>query len=143
MSVLPEQRRERAPHARLAMPRPEEQAAPPPPATITAQPATINLVIYQGDDFYLDLTVTDAVGAAADLTGATASAQVRLTAGAIDPPAATFTATITTNVIHLHLPTTESTKLHSSAVWDCQIATPDITTLAAGTVTVTAQVTTP
>lgn len=118
---------------------PQQQATGP--TTITAGPQVVNLVLYQGDDFYLDLTVTDSLDQPVDLTDATATAQIRASAGAADPPEATFTATTETNVIRLHLPANESAKLHGSAVWDCQIATPDITTLVAGTVAVTQQVT--
>jgi hypothetical protein len=112
------------------------------PVTVSALPQVVNLILVQGDDFYLDLVVTNADGSAADLSTATASAQIRKSA--TDPTiAAAFTASITTNVVHLHLPHAASAPLSSSAVWDCQITTPDITTIAAGTVTVELEVTRP
>ena len=114
----------------------------PPPETITQLPAVVNLVIYQGDDFYLDLTVTDAGGGPADLTGFTATAQVRSTPGStVDPPMATFTCTIAGDVIHVHLPNSEAAKLNNPAAWDCQIEATDVITLVYGKVTVTLQVT--
>ena len=109
--------------------------------TVGALPLPVNLLLYEGDDFFLDLTVTDSLGAAVDMTGATPTAQIR---DVPDSPTllATFTCTTTTNVIHLHLPAAEAAKLSApAAVWDCQIATPNILTLVAGTVTVTPQVT--
>ncbi len=116
--------------------------AQPAPMTITQLPAEVDLAIYQGDDFYLDLTVTDAGGGAADLTGFTATAQVRSAPGAVDPPMCTFTATIAANIIHLHLPHTEAAKLNNPAAWDCQVEATDVITLVAGKVTVTLQITT-
>jgi hypothetical protein len=112
-----------------------------PPVLIVAQPAVVNLALYAGDDFYLDVTVTNPNGSAADLSSAVAQAQIR-TAPEDDPPIAVFAVTITANVIHLHLTHAASTGL-VSGVWDCQIATPDVTTLAAGTVIVTPEVTYP
>ena len=129
------------PRARLVAPGARD-TAPPAPATITQLPATVNLVIYQGDDFYLDLTVTDASGGAADLTGFTATAEVRSAPGATTgPPMSTFTCTIAANIIHLHLPASEAANLNNPASWDCQIEATDVITLVAGKVTVTLQVT--
>jgi hypothetical protein len=111
-------------------------------STVTALPTVVNLNLYAGDDFYLDLTVTNPDGSAADLSTAVATAQVRAHTSAPDPPLATFTATIAGNVIHLHLHSVDTATL-TAGVWDCQIATPDITTLVAGSVTVTGEVTRP
>src|SRR6059036_3254727 len=90
------------------------------PGPIVALPTVIDLELYAGDDFYLDLTVTNPDGTAADLTTAVASAQIRAAANAADPMA-TFAATITGNVIHLHLTAAAAASL-VSGVWDCQIA---------------------
>ena len=112
--------------------------------TVSGLPTPVNLALYQGDDFYMDLTVDNPDGTPADLTGAVASALIRSAPGAADPPMATITATVDValSVVHLHLPHTEAANLAAGgAAWDCQIATPDVTTLAAGRVTVTAQVT--
>jgi hypothetical protein len=111
-----------------------------PATTVTALPIEVDLVLYQGDDFYLDLIVSNPDGTDADLSTAIATAEIH-TNTATTTPLAVFNATIIGNVIHLHLPSGESTNLTAPGVWDCQIATPDITTLVAGRVTPTAEVT--
>ena len=114
---------------------------PAPPKTISALPTVVNLLLYAGDDFYLTLTVLLPDGNPADLTSAVAQAQIRPAPG--DPSISTFTAVVTGNVVTLHLPAIESAVLPTSAVWDCQITETNgtVTTLAAGNVTMTAQVT--
>lgn len=100
-------------------------------------PAPVNLTIYQGDDFFLNVTVTGA-----NLTPYTPKADICVTAGG--QVVASFTATIASpTVVALHLTSVESTKLTANAVWDVQItdAAGVVTTLAAGTVTVVKQVT--
>jgi hypothetical protein len=114
-----------------------------PPQTITALPAPVNLELYKGDDFYLDLIVTNPDGTDADLSTATPSAQIRTAANS---PAvlAAFDATVEGNIVHLHLPNAEAAKLTSArCAWDAQIDTGDITTLVAGMVTVSGEVTLP
>jgi hypothetical protein len=116
------------------------------PQTVSALPATVNLALYQGDDMYLDLTVTDPDGSAADLTGATPKAEIR-TAPSSDVVAAEFVITgVSANTIHLHLPHAASAALGAGEMaWDCQLtrSSGDITTLAAGRVSVTGEVTRP
>jgi hypothetical protein len=117
----------------------------PPPVLVSMLPVTVNLKLYQGDDFYLDLTVTNPDGTPADLTGYTAQAQIRTAVGAPDPPEASFTASVDTSasIIHLHLPHTEAEKLTAGVnYWDCQISSTEWFTLAAGKVTVTGEITT-
>jgi hypothetical protein len=111
-------------------------------STVTGLPAAVNLLVYQGDDLYLDLAVTSK-GAPADLTGFTAKSQIRST-----PPSTTVLAelltTISASTIHLHLVHTDAATLPvQPAVWDCQLtdASGNISTIAAGTVTVTAEIT--
>jgi hypothetical protein len=116
------------------------------PVNISGLPQTVNLALYEGDDFWLDLTVSDAAGGPADLTGMVAKSQIRKTASEVaDQLLATFDCVIAGNIVHLHLPSSAAAMLSQSGVWDCQIATtgapPLITTLAAGAVTVTPQVT--
>jgi len=108
--------------------------------TITALPLPVDLAVYQGDDIRFTLTVTDADGSATDLTGAVATSQIR-TSPADTDILATFDCTIAANVITLHLPSAQSTNLTANAVWDCQIATPEVLTLVAGKVTVALEVT--
>ena len=120
---------------------PQQQATGP--TTITAGPQVVNLVLYQGDDFYLDLTVTNPDTTPFDLTGYTPTSQIKDQVGG--SVLASFTCTIGGNIVHLHLPAVQSALLTSNGVWDCEItsATGLITTLVAGTVKVTADVTEP
>jgi hypothetical protein len=114
-----------------------------PVTSITALPISVNLSLYKGDDFTFTLTVTNADQSPADLTGVTAEAQIRTKADAPDPPLASFEATITGNVIALHLAGADSALLPSTSTWDCQITTVDghITTLAAGSIAMSGEVT--
>jgi len=113
----------------------------PPPVTVSAIPVTINLVLYQGDDFYMDLTVKNSDGSNADLTGQTAQAQIRSSPGATDITA-TFIATISSNIVHLHLAHAEAAKVVGQGAWDCQLVGVNTTTIAAGWVQGSAEVTT-
>lgn len=110
-------------------------------ATIGSLPAKQDLDLYQGDDFYLDVTVKNQDGTPADLSGAVSTAQVRTVPE--DPTIlASFVTSITTNVIHLHLLAADAAGLiPGPAFWDLQVAMPDITTLIAGKVTIHAEVT--
>jgi len=110
-------------------------------AVIDARPMTVDLNVYAGDDLKLHLEVTDDAGAPFDLTGYTAEAQIRASADA--PAALAFTATVLANAVDLVLPTAISTTMPIKAVWDVQVvsAAGAVTTLAAGKVTVTPEVT--
>jgi hypothetical protein len=116
--------------------------APGPPQNIDALPLTVNLALYAGDDFYLDLTVTNPDGSEADLEGMAARAQIRARAGNPDVMAA-FDAEIEGNVIRLHLTSTATQGLSGKGVWDCQLTDGTVATLAAGRVTFTAAVSLP
>lgn len=108
---------------------------------IESLPAKQDIALYQGDDFYLDITVKNQDGTPANIAAATPKAQIRTVPE--DPTIlASFVATITTNVIHLHLLAAASALLiPGPAYWDIQIAMPDVTTLMAGKVTIHAEVT--
>ncbi len=108
-------------------------------------PMQVDLILYRGDDFFLDIAVTDADGAPVDLTGYTATSQLRATADTVDPPMGSFTCTTSTNVVHLHLPAANAKGLAHTAVWDVQIADAGgvITTLAYGAATIQPDVTRP
>ena len=110
--------------------------------TISALPELIDLALYAGDDFRLDLAVADHYGQPVDLTGYTATATVRATRDAADT-LAEFTATIEGNVVHLHLAGADTATLTTPAVWDAQLAGDDVTTLATGRVATAAEVTRP
>lgn len=103
-------------------------------------PSVVNLVLYQGDDFFVRITVGSPVG---DLTGYTAKAEIRTTA-ASNTALATFDATIIDAfTVGLHLPANQSKLVTTAAVWDVQVTDPagQVTTLAYGTVAVTREVT--
>lgn len=105
-------------------------------------PTQVNLTIYQGDDFFLNVVVAMTSGVV-DLTGYTPKAEIRTNAGA-PTVLATFAAEIANaNTVSLHLDHAQSTLLNNNAVWDIQITDPTglVTTLACGTVTVMKQVT--
>lgn len=107
---------------------------------ITSLPATVNLNLYRGDDFVLALTVSDSEGEPVDLSGAVARAQIRPTADG--ELAGAFDAVIDGNVVELHLTSAISARLPLRAVWDCLIDESGfITTLAAGAITLVADVT--
>ena len=116
-----------------------------PPVNVVTVPLTVNLDVYQGDDFYLDLTVQDSLGNPIGLSGWTVQSTVRPAPGA--KVVATFTGTVDTvnnTVIHLHLPHVEAQNLQRKGVWDCQVVdlSGNVLTLVAGTVTASLEVTT-
>jgi hypothetical protein len=104
-----------------------------------------NLDIYQGDDYAADVTVLNADGSAADLTGYTAQSQIRAALSDASPTAtAQFAVAIAGNVITLMLSHDETKALTSASyVWDLQVIDSGgwITTLLAGAVKVTKEVT--
>lgn len=113
------------------------------PQTIGTLPPQVNLVLYQGDDFFLVVTVDNA-GSVIDLTSYTAQATIRLSTGATSVLAAFVCTVRDGTTLDLHLPSAESTKLDKACVWDLQIVDPAgiTTTLCSGTVSVSKQVTT-
>jgi hypothetical protein len=103
----------------------------------------INLTIYQGDDFWLDMLVTDQNNAAVDCSQSAPMSQIR---PAPDDPNIIANLDVevdatTHNLLHLHLLSSDSNQLPVLAAWDVQLSVPSITTLAYGTVTVVLQVT--
>jgi hypothetical protein len=114
------------------------------PVHISALPLEVDLALYKGDDFYLDLILTDPDGSDTDLSAATPSAQIRVAPN--DDLLAVFDTTVDGNTIHLHLPHDQSINLQpGQCAWDAQITTStDITTtLVAGAVSVAGEVTMP
>jgi hypothetical protein len=108
---------------------------------IVTLPLAVNLTIYQGDDFFLYLTVTDTLGNPINMDGWTAAAQIR--AAPTTQVIAAFTGSTTANQVALQLPHLEAMKLPRKAVWDCQVTdlAGVVTTLVAGKVTATPEVT--
>jgi hypothetical protein len=108
-------------------------------------PGLANLSIYQGDDYAALVTVAGTAGAAVDLTGYTAQAQIRL--GPADQNAVIVVEMITSvvppNSINLAIPHTITCLLSGCYVWDLQLKSPEgaISTVLAGKVVVTSEVT--
>lgn len=102
---------------------------------IDGRPAAVDLNIYAGDDLVLNIDVTDNAGAAFDLTGYTAKAEIRATA--TDPTAVAFTTGLTANTITLTLAAADSATAPAKGVWDVQVTSAGgaVTTLAGGRVT--------
>lgn len=119
---------------------PDVSRPTPPSSPVGGQPTHLDLQVYAGDDFPLALTVNDSGGGPPpDLSGAQVEAQIRDDAGTL---LGAFTVTeVAGNVIWLMLPGSVSATLPPTALWDCQMADPQVTTLVAGTITVTPQVT--
>jgi hypothetical protein len=114
----------------------------PVPIAVKARPDQVNLCLYAGDDFYLDLTVVNPDGTAPDLSGLVAMAEVRENTDAGEPVLATFTASIAANVVSLWMKGADTAVLPAAAVWDCQLTGTGTWTVAAGTVLTSSQVTT-
>jgi hypothetical protein len=109
-------------------------------------PEQIDLMMYQGDDFYMTVRVLDDAGGLAVLTGFTARSQIRSS-----PQSATVLATFATVIrspgyVDCHLPgAITATLTPGAAVWDFELTDPSgsgqVSTPCAGNVTVVAQVT--
>jgi len=113
-----------------------------PPQTITVLPQEIDLVIYEGDDFFMDMIVTDANSQPVDVTNAQPMSQIR------DAPDGNLLASLVitvdttqTNLMHIQLQAADSNGLPANCAWDIQLSSPTIVTLARGTVQVHPQVT--
>ena len=108
-------------------------------------PSKADLSIYQGDDYGAEVSVLNADGSAADLTGATAKAQIRVdTADKAPAVVAEMTASIAGSKVTLSLLKAETAKLtRPNYVWDLQLAMPSggVITVLNGRVTVTPEVT--
>lgn len=106
--------------------------------------ARIDLCIYAGDDVNVKINVNNPDGTPADLTGATAKAQIR--GRATDPaPIAQFLATVDpAGCVLIGLDAVTTAALPTLSVWDCQLAfaggSPTVT-LAHGGVRTLAEVT--
>lgn len=111
---------------------------------VGALPCRVDLLLYQGDDAYLDVVVTEPDGTASDLTGYTPAAQIRERPDSTDV-LATWLASIDGNIIRLHLTHDQAANLATAGCWDVQItdAAGAVTTLAYGQCHVTREVTRP
>lgn len=109
----------------------------PPSGPVDARPTDVDLHLYEGDDFFMDLVVTNSDGSPAPV--GTPLAQIRDSVNGV--VLATFQTTVEDNTIHLHLPGVVVTEA-LVGVWDCQVtdAQGHVATLVAGSVTTTAEV---
>jgi hypothetical protein len=106
----------------------------------------LQLTIYQGDDYTATVTVLNADGTPADLDGYTPTAQIRRNVADKDPiVVADVELTVTGNVIALALSRDVTETLSGRYVWDLQLTAADgtVTTIGAGGVQVTQEVTRP
>jgi hypothetical protein len=111
--------------------------------TVTRLPAPVNLQIYRGDDFGFMLLVTDEAGEPVELPGAGALAQVRATPDAA-AVLASFDAFVDGNGITLRLTGDMTAVLPRRCVWDVEVILDGwVTTLAAGSMSVTPDVSRP
>lgn len=102
---------------------------------ISIKPASVSLALYAGDDLGFTITVNNIDGSPADLTGATAIAQIKRTHSG--PVIAEFNCAVAGNVVTATMPNAESVVLQpTSYIWDCRLKLIDgtIKTVAAGTV---------
>lgn len=103
------------------------------------------LEIMQGDDYAAIVTVTDALGDPADLSGYGAQAQIRHYFADYDPAVAVeiAAAVVLPDEVHLGIPAAQTAALRSGYVWDLQLVSPSgvITTILHGPVRVRYEVT--
>ena len=104
-----------------------------------------DLVIYQGDDYVATVAIAEADGSPADLTGYTATAQIRRKPADAAPVTVEFLAAVQSPNVLLALTHDQTVALSGSYVWDLQLASAGgaITTVLAGKVKVTQEVTRP
>jgi len=120
-------------------------AAPPTtgPVHISALPLEVDLDLYAGDDFGLEVAVSNPDGSPMDVSSAAPMSMIRNTPA--DPTVlATLVVTVdpdVTGLLHLSIPSVYSTTLPPSCVYDMQLTIPTILTLIAGTITMHPQVT--
>ena len=107
--------------------------------------AQANLAIYEGDDYSALVTVLNADATMPDLTGYEAQAQIRLGAADFNPTVVVEIETAITppNQIALTIPNAITSQLSGRYQWDLQLTATDgtITTILAGLVTVTPEIT--
>jgi hypothetical protein len=109
----------------------------------TAVPGRVNLVFYEGDDLFLDLYAWDLDGYPIDLSDTQIRAQIRQRPGnGLLCEFQSYVDDDLVNLFHLYLPAAANVNMPTNAVWDAQMVWNGyITTLVAGTVTITKEVT--
>jgi hypothetical protein len=111
--------------------------------TISDLPQTVTLQLYAGDDFAMNVTVTNPDGSDFYLSSWTPSAQVRSRPRDADPPLAEFGCSVAGNVLTLALAGAVTATLPGGCVYDVQLTGPQgqVMTLLCGTIAVVAEVT--
>jgi hypothetical protein len=114
------------------------------PQFVAVLPQIVHISFYQGDDFLLDVNVTDPDdGTPIDVTAMSPKAQIR--ASAINAEIlAEFDIDLTdaaTGLLHLSIASTVTSGLPVSGVWDLQFSSPRVSTIAAGNVACSREVT--
>lgn len=113
-------------------------------AVLSALPTRVDLRLYAGDDVTVKITVNNPDGTPADLTGATAKAQIRAWAYDSDPVAEFTCAVDPAGFVLLGLDAAATAAIPRSSVWDCELLFADgspTTTIVSGSVRTLAEVT--
>jgi len=113
-------------------------------ATLSALPTRVDLRLYAGDDVTVKVTVNNPDGSPADLTGATAKAQIRAWAYDFEPVADFTCAVDPSGFVLLGLDAASTSVLPRNSVWDCELLFADgspTTTILSGSVRTLAEVT--
>lgn len=115
-----------------------------PPITVSLLPRVVNLEWYEGDSVGpIVFALFDDVGAEFDVSGWVARSQVRVRA-ADEDVVAEFDASTSGNEVRLVLAAADNVGMPEVAVWDVQIRLGDVvTTVAAGRVAISKEVTRP
>ena len=103
-----------------------------------------DLLVYQGDDYSATVTVRNADGSPADITGYTAKAQIRRAIADEEPEVAVEIVTaVSSPQILLSIHHTQTSSLSGGYIWDLQLTTPAnaVTTIMRGRVKLTSEVT--
>ena len=118
-----------------------EQKAAMAATTVGSLPARIDLLLYQGDDFILDLIFSGPVGI--DMATYTAKAEIRQSPGSAQLITTFVPSTPNASTVRLHLTHSSAELLGGDCSWDCQITDTvgTVTTVAYGSITLTKQVT--
>jgi hypothetical protein len=113
-------------------------------ATLSALPTRVDLRLYAGDDLTVKVNVNNPDGTPADLTGASAKAQIRVWAYDADPIAEFTCAVDPSGFVLLGLDAASTALLPRSSVWDCELlfdAGSPTTTIVSGSIRTLAEVT--
>ena len=103
-----------------------------------------DLSVYQGDDHGWTVTVRNADGTPADITGHIPKAQIRRAVADADPVVvAEMTATVESPLVYLSVSNAQTVAMNGRYVWDLQLTSPAgiVTTINAGKVQAKAEVT--